>query len=244
MNKYIIVLLVGCWSICASHAQDIETFMDIHVNSTKKAFNSRSNGRQFTIWEPIYHECGFNLSTQVISNIGGNVPKQTQSHLEALVKGNTRLACLNLSPIEQKFINTNNMLTDKNKKSTIACVAGVDANQLFLRRKEIDYFKDLVENINYVQRFQEKSHYINGFKYNMEFIRDKSHLVSVANDPNKVGVVLTVEGGDALGHSIYIDNDITKLEEYRTFILQNVDRLKGILPLSDILGKKLETPIL
>jgi microsomal dipeptidase-like Zn-dependent dipeptidase len=246
MNKYLTfaigIVLFQYTSLV--QAQDIETFIDIHVNTTKKPFNSRSNGQQIGIWEPFDHECGYNLSSQVMSNLGNNVPKHSQSHLEALVKGNTRIACLNLSPIEQKLINTNNQLTDKNKQSTVACVAGIDANQLFLRRKEIDYFKDLVENINYVQRYEKKGHYVNGFEYGLELIKNKKHLEDIAADPNRLGLILTVEGGHSLGHSIYIDNDITKLEEYRKFVLQNVDRLKGTLPLSDIQGEYLDVPVL
>ncbi len=245
MNKYLIIV-IGQLLLYSStiQAQEIETFIDIHVNSIKKPFNSKSNGKKLTIWEPIYHECGFNLSSQVMSTIGTKTPKHSQSHLEALVRGNTRIACLNLSPIEQKFINTNNVLTDKNKKSTTACISGVDANQLFLRRKEIDYFKDLVESVYYIQRFENKPYYINGFSYSMELIRNKNKLLELNENPDKIGLVLTVEGGHALGHSIYIDNDITKLEEYRKLILDNVDRLKGALPLSDILGDYLDVPIL
>jgi len=243
MIKYLILIIF--LSFCTSiEAQEIESFIDIHVNSSKKPFNSRSNGMQLGLWEPIDHECGYNISSQVMSNFGGRVPKKSQSHLEALVRGNTRIACLNLSPIEQKFINTNNALTDNNKKSTVACVAGVDANQLFLRRKEIDYFKDLVENINFVRNFEKRPYYVNGFKYNFSLIRDEEDMEEVGKDPNKVGMVLTVEGGHALGHSIYIDDNITDLDEYRKFVLQNVDRLKGVLPLSDILDDYLDVPIL
>ncbi len=246
MNKYFTLLLgILSWQgAISTQAQDIETFIDIHVNTTRKPFNSRSNGQQIGIWEPIDHECGYNLSSQVMSNLGNNVPKKSQSNLEALVRGNTRIACLSLSPIEQKFINTNSALTDKNKQSTVACVAGIDANQLFLRRKEIDYFKDLVENINYLQRYEEAPHFINGFQYQLDLIKSKKHLEEVVQDPNRVGLILTVEGGHSLGHSIYIDNDITKLEEYRKLVIQNVDRLKGSLPLSDIQGEYLEVPIL
>ncbi|BDS13545.1 dipeptidase [Aureispira anguillae] len=223
-----------------------KTFIDLHVNTSKKPFNSRSIGLKYGLWEPMYHECGTEeeRSKTVMQNIGEIVPKQSQSHLEALVKGNTRIACLNLSPIEQQFIGTNSALTDKNKKKTISCVSGVNANQLFLRRKEIDYFKDLVENINFIERFENKPYMINGFEYNFSLIRNQKELEEIEKDNNRVGMVLTVEGGHSLGHSIYINDGITGLEEYKALILENVDRLKGSRPLIDGSDIYLDIPIL
>lgn len=250
MKKYIVfmVAICCCWQQPESlQAQgENKTFVDIHVNTSKKPFNSRSTGFNHGLWEPIFHECGIETerSKTVMQNVGFSVPKQSQSHLEALVKGHTRIACLNLSPIEQPFIGTNSVLTDKNKKRTISCVSGVDANQLFLRRKEIDYFKDLVENIHFVERFEHKPYIINGFEYDFSLIRNQKELDLVALDQNKIGMVLTIEGGHALGHSIYINDKITNLKEYRRLVLDNIDRLKGSRSLIDGSEIYLDIPIL
>lgn len=228
------------------NAQDNSTFIDIHVNSSKKPFNSRSAGLKYGLWAPMFHECGYEdeQSKTVMQSIGLIAPKQSQSHFEAMIKGNSRIACLNISPIEQQFIGSNGVLTDKNKKITISCVSGIDANQLFLRRKEIDYFKDLVEHISFVERFENKPYMINSFAYEFMLIRNRGDLEAVAKDPGKLGMVLTVEGGHALGHSIYINDGITSLEEYRELILENVDRLKGARPLIDGSDEFLDVPIL
>lgn len=250
MKNYITFIVgTACcvlWVALANGQNENKTFIDIHVNTSKKPFNSRSVGLQYGLWEPIFHECGSedDRSKMVMQNIGEVVPKQSQSHLEALVKGNTRIACLNLSPIEQPFIGTNNTLTDKNKKRTISCVSGVNANQLFLRRKEIDYFKDLVENINFIERFENKPYMINGFEYEFSLIRSQEELEEIAQDNDRIGMVLTVEGGHALGHSIYINDDITNLEEYEMLVLENVERLKGSRPLIDGSDIYLDVPIL
>ena len=234
------------WSTIANGQNENKPFIDIHVNTSKKPFNSRSIGLQYGLWEPMFHECGYEdqRSKTAMQNIGMIVPKQSQSHLEALVKGNTRIACLNLSPIEQPFIGTNSALTDKNKKMTISCVSGVNANQLFLRRKEIDYFKDLVENLNFIERFEDKPYMINGFEYQFSLIRNQKQLEEIAANSDRVGMVLTVEGGHALGHSIYINDKITNLEEYKTLVLENVERLKGSRPLIDGSDIYLDVPIL
>lgn len=250
MKNYIIFIsaIFGFTSfVSTTQAQgENKTFIDLHVNTSKKPFNSRSIGLKYGLWEPMFHECGReeDRSKTVMQNIGEIVPKQSQSHLEALVKGNTRIVCLNLSPIEQQFIGTNSALTDKNKKKTISCVSGVNANQLFLRRKEIDYFKDLVENINFIEHFENKPYMINGFEYTFSLIRSQKELEEVSNDNSRVGMVLTVEGGHSLGHSIYINDGITDLKEYERLVLENIDRLKGARPLIDGSDIYLDVPIL
>lgn len=239
--------LGGLLTVQVAHAQiENNTFVDIHIGATKKPFNSRSTGLQYGLWEPLFHECGLEeeRSKMVMQNIGNLVPKQSQSHFEALVKGNTRIACLSLSPIEQQFISAGSAFSDKNKTRTVSCVSGVNANQLFLRRREIDYFKDLVENISFVQRFEGKPYMVNGFRYTFSIVRNHQQLEEIANDNSQVGMVLTVEGGHALGHSIYINDRITNLEEYRVLVLENIDRLKGARPLIDGSDIYLDAPIL
>ncbi|MCP4440607.1 MAG: peptidase [Aureispira sp.] len=223
----------------------VKTFVDIHVNSTLKPFNSRYvSDMEYDIWEPIYHECGAERSAQVMQTIGNNVPKHSQSNLESLAKGNARIACVSLSPIEQRIINSTNYLNEKNKKETISCLTGIVANQLFLRRKEIDYFSDLIENIQYIKRFEYKTQYVNGFPYSYNIIRTKQEMTEIVRDPNRIGLVLTLEGGHILGHSIYINDKITDLEEYKALALENVDRLKGALPITNNSDEYLDIPIL
>ena len=239
-------LWVGFWATTLQAQVENSTFVDIHISASKKPFNSRSAGLQYGLWEPVFHECGTEeqRSKTVMQNIGGLVPKQSQSHFEALVKGNTRVACLNISPIEQQFISTSNAFSDKNKTRTVSCVSGVNANQLFLRRREIDYFKDLVENISFIQRFEGKPYIVNGFTYRFSLIRNQKQLQEIAADNGQLGMVLTVEGGHALGHSIYINDRITNLEEYRLLVMENIDRLKGARPLIDGSDIYLDVPVL
>ncbi|MFK7799834.1 MAG: peptidase [Aureispira sp.] len=249
-KTYWMVGLLGIASLSISEPVNAQiensTFIDIHINASKKPFNSRSTGLEYSLWEPLFHECGTedDRSKTVMQNIGSIVPKQSQSHFEALAKGNTRIACLNLSPIEQQFINTNNALTDKNKRRSVSCVSGVNANELFLRRKEIDYFKDLVENINFIERFEDKPYVVNGFAYRFSLIKNSKELQAIALDNNRLGMFLTVEGGHALGHSIYINDKITDLNEYKSLVLENVDRLKGAKPLIDGFDIYLDVPIM
>lgn len=246
LNPSIPILILMLCSPLLMAQRTKNTFVDIHVNTTKKPFNSRSVGNQYNIWEPMFHACGTEAqrSKTAMNNFGAIVHKKSQSNLEAMVHGNVRLSCLNLSPVEQPFIGTNSVLTDKNKRKTISCIFGVDANQLFLRRTEINYFKDLVENIDFVKRFENKPYMINGFEYQLKLLRNAADLDDLGNQKNHIGMVFTVEGGHALGHSIYINDGITNLEEYKTLVINNIDRLKGSKPLLDGSDIYLDIPVL
>jgi hypothetical protein len=224
-------------------AQDYPYYVDIHFKSATKPFNSRSFGG-YNIWEPIYHECGFNRSPQAMQLVGDRMVKYSQSHFEALVRGHVRFGCLSLSPIEQQFISSSELLNDKTKRSTVSCINGVVANELFLRRKEIDYFEDLLNTINYVKRFERRPHYISGEEYLFSIIRNKKDLDSVNTERRRIGYVFTVDGGHSLGHSIYINERITDNPEYKLLVLENVRRLKGISPVIAGTDEYLDVPIL
>ena len=222
---------------------DARPYLDIHLNSSDKPFNSRTGGG-YDIWTPIFHSCGAERAPKFMQLYGNRYLKQSQAHFEALVRGNVRLGMLSVSPIEQPIINSSNLLDEKSKRATISCITGITANQLFLRRREVDYFDDLVQNIEFLQRFETQPYYYNGFPYEYSLIRSKEDIDSILANPNQIGLFLTVEGGHSLGHSIYINEKITTLPEYRDLVLQNVKRLKGLLPLNEATGEYLRTPIL
>jgi microsomal dipeptidase-like Zn-dependent dipeptidase len=245
MKKNFLVAFVMIFFFTSLSAQsEINTYVDIHVNTSKKPYNSRSILGKYNLWETIFHECGIERSTQVMQLVGIDAPKHSQGNLERLLKGNTRLFCMPLSPLEQRFVNSSSLLTNRNKQATIACIYGVEANQLFLRRDEIDYFQDLVQNLTYVKRYENTEYYVNGIPYTFKIVRSTADLKEINSSENLIGAVMTIEGGHAFGHSIYINDKITHLKEYRELIIQNIDRLKGALPFSNNSDELLDIPIL
>lgn len=223
-------------------AQGTLPYVDIHINSSLKAYNSRSTN-SYNLWEQIDHQCGPTVSNLILSNYGEDLIKYSQAHFEALARGNTRIVGLALSPVETQTLNSR-FLTDENKKATISCLTGIVANQLFLRKTERDYFSDLVGNIEFIRRFEGEKYYINGFNYYFNIIRSVEDLDATIADPDRIGILLTIEGGHALGHSIYIDEQITETLEYESLIEKNINRLKGLLPISDNTDEVLDAPIL
>ncbi len=245
MKHLFLLCFCSLWLSSLINAQtDINIFVDIHFNGINKPFNSRSSSIGYNVWELINHECGYERSSQVMQAVGRRHPKYSQSNFEALSRGGVRIGCISLSPVERQLINGSSYYNDKNKKATVSCITGVVANQLFLRQREVNYFEDLIDNIQYLQRFENKRHYIGGFGYYYQLLQKKSDIDSVIADPDRLAFALTIEGGHALGHSIYINEGITSLDEYRDFVIQNVKRLKGMLPISDNSDEYIKTPIL
>ncbi|MEO1434284.1 MAG: hypothetical protein AAFV80_02025, partial [Bacteroidota bacterium] len=226
----------------SSHRPDIPTYGDLHVSYTNKPFNS-IKGAEYGLWEQIYHDCGADFSETLVKQYGKNMVKESQSHFESLARGNVRIACLALSPIQTKFINTK-FLTNKNKQETISCLLGIQGDQAFLRKTDRDYFENLVDHIEYLQRFSDKEHSVDGINYQYTLVKDLEDLEEAIDNPTMMAMILTVEGAHALGQSIYIDEGLGDSQEYQVQVLDNVKRLKGIMPLKPNSSDLLDEPIL
>lgn len=216
-------------------------YVDVHIHPSVKPFNSRYI-RPYTMWEIIDHDCDGKMSNLFI-NGSKDVPKTTQCNLERLAKGNVKFGYLSLIPLEKESLEAAFFNEKKKGVATMSCVAGVDLSKLPKRKEGMDYYKDLADNILYVKEGQSKPHYIDGQAHTYQIIQTAEQLEKVTQTPNTIGLVLNIEGGHAIGHSI-VREDISKSISYEKYCLANVDRLKGSKPLED--GKKdlLEFPIL
>jgi hypothetical protein len=223
--------------------QNITTFADLHVHSSTKPFNSRNSVNKYNIWESIDHSCGSNAaerSPEIINGVVASMQKQSQSDLKQLARSNTRVVCVTISPLEHQFMNNSAYLNDKNKKATISCLTGVSPNQIFLQRREIDYFQEVLDNIEFIKKGENKPYYINGDAYTYMLLRTPADLDTVLNNPYKIGIVLNIEGGHALGHSLYTNLKITNVKdpqtkenEYERLLIDNILKLKGLKPIYD-----------
>ena len=229
---------------------DFKTYVDLHVNSLTVPFYTQdsTDGIAYNLWEYIYFECNPDKSAEVYDKIGQNVPKFSQANFEEMIKGNVRIFSLTLSPLEQQFLESNAYINDKNKRATLACLTGVYANTLLLKSKEVDYFQSLIQQLYFLERYQNVPYYINGKPYTYKIIRHRGDLREVLNDPTKLGIILNVEGGHSLGNSVYInslgDTSSDIETEYQDLLRRNIARLKGILPIGQMANILIKNPIL
>jgi len=216
-------------------------FTDVHMHASLKPFNSRQVA-SYNIWEQIDHNCEGKISNLFL-NGSKEVPKTSQSHLEGLVKGNVKLAYLSLTPLEKEMMDAKFLNEQKKGLSTMACVSGVENCRIVGKDEVVNYYEDFVQNVQYVQDGEYKPYFIAGKSYSYEVAKNGKHLLELMKDPSKIALVLNIEGGHTLGHSLE-PIDISGTEAYQKFYLENVDRLKGILPIKEGSSKYLEYPVL
>lgn len=216
-------------------------YADIHVHSAFKPFNSRHTG-DYNMWDKIDHDCEGELSSMFV-NGSKDVPKTSQCHLEGMARGNVRLGFLSLTPLEKSSIDVNFFNEKKKGIGTMACVSGIMLDRIIDKNETIDYYADFVENIFFVERDAEKPHYIDGVPYTFEIVRTAGQLERIMRDPQKMAIILNIEGGHTLGHSLE-PSDISGTLAYENYYLANVDRIKGAKPLTDGSLRVLEYPIL
>ena len=222
---------------------NVKTFpyADVHMHASFKPFNSRLTG-DYNMWDKIDHDCEGEISSMFL-NGSKEVPKTSQCHLEGLARGNVRLGFLSLTPLEKGSLDVNFFNEKKKGIGTMACISGIMLEKMVGKDETIDYYADLVENIYFVERDADKPHYIDGVPYSFEIIKTSSQLEKVMADPHKLAIIMHIEGGHALGHSLE-PNDISSTIAYENYYMNNVDRIKGIKPISDGSLRTLEYPIL
>lgn len=222
------------------HVQ-IFPFTDVHMHAALKPFNSR-HVTKYNLWEQIDHNCKGKLSNLFL-NGSKEVPKTSQCHFEGLVKGNVRLAYLSLTPLEKGMMDAKLLNEEKKGLQTMACVSGVENCKAVQKDEEINYYEDFVQNVEYVQEGEYQPYFIAGKSYTYEVARNGKHLKELLADPQKIAIVLNIEGGHTLGQSLEV-KDVSGTLAYENFYLANVDRLKGILPIRNGSLEYLQYPVL
>jgi microsomal dipeptidase-like Zn-dependent dipeptidase len=216
-------------------------YADIHCHSAFKPFNSQGVTK-YNIWEQIDHDCDGKMSKLFVDG-AKEVPKTTQCHLEGMMKGNVRLGFVSLTPLEKGMQNVRFMNEKKKGTNTMACVSGIELEEMIKKNQVVNYYNDLVENIKFLRDGQNVPYFIDGRSCTYEMVKSREQLTELLQNPNKIALLFTVEGGHALGLSLEGD-DISKSPAYEQFLLNNVDRMKGLKPLEEGGKEYLDFPLL
>jgi microsomal dipeptidase-like Zn-dependent dipeptidase len=217
------------------------SYSDVHVHSSIKPFNSRNNG-PYNHWEAIDNSCEGEMS-KLFVNGSKDIPKTSQCHFEGLVRGNIGMCYVSLTPLEKKSLEPRLLKKDGKRMQTMDCVGGLKLSHLSDRDDIINYYDDLVQNIQFLQEGESSNHVINKQSFSYEVVKSGQHLKALKKDANKLAVLLTVEGGHSLGLSLE-PFDMSGSDWYQDFFLKNIDRIKGILPIKEGDSTYLEHPIL
>jgi microsomal dipeptidase-like Zn-dependent dipeptidase len=198
-------------------------FADIHAHVTLKPFNSDDKPSP---WQRIDNVCTGKLAKWMV-NATKAVPRTSQCHLEGLARGNVRLVCCSLVPLERGMIVIPFINKKKKGDATHACVSGIntDHDWAYLKKNDIAYNENLHENIDYLKQYEHKTHTINGSNFSFEIAKNGAHLQEILKNPNKIAIVLTIEGGHALSHSLALKDDSTQ-NSFKQEIVANTLKIK------------------
>ncbi len=237
-----LVLLVLTLSSTILYSQLNYPLVDIHVHPDIKAFNSRDHVH-YNLWEKIDHECGADKMAMWMINGSSEVPKYSQSNYASLMQGGFGIICHSMTPMEKGFYKPRFLNIKKKGPTTVACMSGMHMTTYLMRSKEdIDYFPILKENIDFIKEGEKKSVDLEGRSVSYEIVKNKQHFLRLAKDPDKLGIVLCIEGGHVLGRSLQKDDDSEK-DDFRETVMDNVWKLKGVKPLTNWKQDYLEHPI-
>ena len=178
-------------------------------------------------WQRIDNVCEGKMARWAVKATKA-VPRTSQAHLEGLQRGNVRLVCCALVPLERKMLTPNFINAKKKGDATMECLAGFDVTHDWatFMANEVDYYQNLTENLTYIAQYEGIQHNINGRAYSFEVARSAAHLTAILKDTSKIAMVLTVEGGHSLAHSLEL-NDVSGTDAFRTTVLNNTLQLKN-----------------
>lgn len=252
--KIISLVLLSLSTDIPLQAQKEFKFVDMHVCSSQKAFESQFDyanrelapQRRFQFLEKMENDClsGLIIPPELRAAYDG-IPKSSQAHIMSMFKGNIRISNQVLKPTEHQFLAENQYLVATSDPSIIyKCLAGVEFEKERFSQSQVDYFWLVLKQLQYIDEELSYDYHIKGKKYKCRIVRNTDDLRQIMASENEMGWVMSIGGGHSLGNYTYIATNQMKSTEYENVIIHNIDRLKGAAPLHLKTEEYLDIPIL
>lgn len=211
-------------------------FADLHCHSFLKPFYSGWADP----WEFHEHQCPV-TAYDIVLEKAGSVPKFTQSNFESLLLGNVKVAYLSLTPLEYEMRHPKIFRDLEKLRNSYACMAGVTPSWEFFLDKKVDYWQELVTNLHQLIAGNGKPYVAGDDTLYYEVIGSSAQLKRMLKSPDRLGVVLSIEGAHALGQGP-LTPALLSSPYYEEEVLEHVDVLKGIRPMPTT-GEPLPFPV-
>lgn len=217
--------------------------IDMFAASSQKAFKSRKVER-YSMWERIENNCDFNISQipPELSLAFEGVSKRSQSHMYSLVQGNVKISNQIIAPTERQFFQSE-FLNSGSRSKTFGCLTGMSYKEESFILSNVNYFKIVIENIEYIQDELQYKYHVGPRSYSCRIIKNPADIDSVMNNPLEIGWLLSIAGGHTLGNFLFIEQAQYRTNEYRNTVIGNIDILKGTNPVRLKTKEYLEVPI-
>lgn len=199
-------------------------FFDLHIHPNIKCFNSGHPEPIKSLWDDFEHETVSRPVAKLLEKSAEKVAKYTQSTFQKLLAGNVKAASISLYPIERGFIDHRNIpkviTSNKARNELMALISGSSSKRVEFLQKNVDYFKELNDEYNYVVAEQRKR------KYGVfRLVNNFNEMIEVANLENGIAGIISIEGAHSLFDKKMLHKKTTKKEK-REQLLKNIGTLK------------------
>ena len=209
---------------------------DLHCHSLLKPYYSGSNDL-WSFWE---HHCEPESYNSVLEK-SESVPKFTQGNFESMLLGNVKLVYVSLTPLEFEMRHPKIFRDLEKLRNTFACMAGISPKWEFFLSDKVDYFEELCGHFELLQNGEKQAFYNGEDSLRYEIITSASQFRSVMKDPNRLGIVVSIEGAHSLGEGP-LSPDLLASPYYQEQVLEHLAMLKGNHPI-DREGNFLDFPV-
>lgn len=202
-------------------------FVDIHAHPTLRAYNTTVSQGQRNIWEK-------SENTTIETPLGRwarlksrEIAKSSQANLYNYAEGNVRIVFDSLYPFEKGFLKMRKlptaMLGQQKTDVLLQTVTGFDPHQLIALRKSRNYFQELMGQYAFLAKGQGTSP---DGKYSYQLAGNWAEAKAITeSDPNKIAVVVTIEGAHSLNCGLPAGKGHAGTSEKE--VLQNIGTLKA-----------------
>lgn len=217
-------------------AQAQPVMADLHCHSLLKPYYSDMDD-PWAFWE---HACAPE-SYNIVLEKACDIPKFTQGNFESMVQGNVRVVFVSLSPLEYEMRHPKVFRDLAKLRNTYACMAGVSPDWDFFMAKKVDYFAELLGHMAMLRKGDGQPYLAGDDTLRYDVLSTSAELRAVLSDPQRLGVVVSIEGAHALGEGP-LTPELLASPDYQLQVMEHLDVLKGAMPM-DRMGNFLTFPV-
>lgn len=177
-----------------------EFFVDIHAHPTLRAYNTTVSQGARNLWDKTHNPTYDNKISRWARLKTREIAPHSQANMYNCAEGNVRVVFDSLYPFEKGFLNLRKlptaMLGKENSDILLQTVTGYDGHQMSALRKNRNYFQELMGQYGFLSKGQGASP---DGQFSYQLAGNWSELKAIVDgDPNKIAVVVTIEGAHAL----------------------------------------------
>lgn len=205
-------------------------FIDLHCHPAMKPLgksflkestrfvNSPNRKQKNSIW---FRDKPQDLEKELNKAI--TLTKFTQADLTTLAKGDVKVVCASLYPLEKGFVKTR--VGDGNlADALVGFVTGLSKNRLDHLSNMTSYYDDMVKELEFYLQLDHKKVTLDEGVFEYRIVKNFDELeANVESEQNIISIIVSIEGGHTLDCGLDLSKDTADLN----IVIANVEKIKG-----------------